>query len=119
MLVKFTLIVVSSVFFSAGLGNYILHGILEMLHHRAGFMSRQQQQACSTTKLVRTYFDKNGVKRCVGIKENLRNSQYLVRKRVFFLPMSLVKLMLYGLEDGKPKYQLMKKISKKNEPVSY
>ena len=38
---------------------------------------------------------------------------------VFFLPMSLVKLMLYGLEDGKPKYQLMKKISKKNEPVSY
>lgn len=27
--------------------------------------------------------------------------------------MSLVKLMLYGLEDGKPKYQLMKKISKK------
>lgn len=102
MLVKFTLIVVSSVFFPQVWATIFYMGrfgasspkrhkvwsndkaILEMLHHRAGFMSRQQQQACSTTKLVRTYFDKNGVKRCVGIKENLRNSQYLVRKRVFF-----------------------------------
>ena len=50
--------------------------LLQELFQRAGYMSREQQNACST-KLVRKYIDKKGVRRCVGIKDELRNSQCL------------------------------------------
>ena len=39
-------------------------------------MSREQQNACST-KLVRKYTDKKGGRRCVCLKDELRNSQRL------------------------------------------
>ena len=51
-------------------------GLLEAIFQRGGYMSREQQNACST-KLVRKYTDKKGVRRCVCLKDELRNSQRL------------------------------------------
>ena len=51
-------------------------GLLEVIFQRGGYMSREQQTACST-KLVRKYIDKKGVRRCVGLKDELQNSQRL------------------------------------------
>ena len=40
---------------------------------RAGYMSKEEQQSC-VVKTTRKYVDKNGVKRCVGNKDVLKNS---------------------------------------------
>ena len=50
--------------------------LLEDLHWRAGYMSKEDQAAFET-KLVRKYIDKHGVRRCVGIRDKLRDSQHL------------------------------------------
>lgn len=47
-----------------------------MLSERAGFLSRDDQQA-KPEKLVKTYIDKSGKKRCVGVKKKLKESQKL------------------------------------------
>lgn len=41
---------------------------------RAGYMSREQQNQCMG-KTVRKYTDSKGVKRCVGLKKELKQSQ--------------------------------------------
>lgn len=51
-------------------------GFLEMVHARAGHMPRSEQKEKSE-KLVKTYFDKQGNRRHVGIKNKLKNSQTL------------------------------------------
>lgn len=51
--------------------------LLMKIHAKAGYMSRIDQQQC-TTQLVKKYIDKNGCLRCVGLKEELRESAYLV-----------------------------------------
>ena len=51
---------------------WLLHRIAE----RAGYMSRAEQDACPT-KSTKKYIDKNGVRRCVGIKDVLQKSQWL------------------------------------------
>ena len=48
--------------------------LLMDLFDRAGYMSRNEQKACET-KLVKNYFDKHGQRRCVGIRDKLRDSQ--------------------------------------------
>ena len=50
--------------------------ILDSLCAKAGYMSRADQRLCDK-KLVKKYIDKNGTKRCVGIKNALRESAYL------------------------------------------
>ena len=52
-------------------------GRLNSLCAKAGYMSRAAQNNCDK-QLVRKYIDKNGIKRCVGIKSALRESAYLV-----------------------------------------
>ena len=51
--------------------------LLNRIEDRAGYMSKEQQRACSTTKLVRKYTDKRGQSRCVGLKKELRESAHL------------------------------------------
>lgn len=51
--------------------------LVRVLINRAGYMSREQQRACSG-QTTRKYIDSAGVKRCVGLKEELRSSQWLV-----------------------------------------
>ena len=51
--------------------------LLTKMCSKAGYMSRADQASCSS-KLVRKYIDKNGVKRCVGNKHALKQSAYLV-----------------------------------------
>ena len=51
--------------------------LLTKIHAKAGYMSRMDQQNCST-QLVKKYIDKNGRLRCVGLKEELRESAHLV-----------------------------------------
>ena len=53
-------------------------GLLAPLAQRAGYMSRQEQQQCGT-KTTTKYTDKHGVRRHVGNKEALRQSQHLAR----------------------------------------
>ena len=48
--------------------------LLDAIFERGGYMSRVDQQACST-KLVKSYMDSKGVKRVVGLKDQLRSSQ--------------------------------------------
>jgi hypothetical protein len=50
------------------------HMFLSEIVNRAGYMSRQEQQACHV-KTTRKYIDKKGVSRCVGIKDVLKKSQ--------------------------------------------
>ncbi|CAL1150914.1 unnamed protein product [Cladocopium goreaui] len=50
------------------------HMFLSEIVNRAGYMSRQEQQACHV-KTARKYIDKKGVSRCVGIKDVLKKSQ--------------------------------------------
>ena len=50
--------------------------LLDAVHTRAGYMSRDDQES-KPVKLVRKYIDKNGEKRHVGIRPNLRKSQIL------------------------------------------
>ena len=57
---------------------------LEKIHNKAGFMSRADQAKCDT-KLVHHYIDKNGKRRCTGIKKELKESAYLVKTKMFFL----------------------------------
>ena len=49
--------------------------LVQVLINRAGYMSREQQRACSG-QTTRKYIDSAGVKRCVGLKEELRSSQW-------------------------------------------
>ena len=49
-------------------------GLVEAICERAGYMSRADQEKCPV-KTTRKYIDRNGVKRCVGIKDALRQSQ--------------------------------------------
>lgn len=51
-------------------------GLLDLIGSRAGYMSRIEQAACPV-RTARTYYDKRGVKRRVGNKEALRDSQTL------------------------------------------
>lgn len=51
-------------------------GMLVMLHQKAGYMSRQEQDA-KPDKLVRKYVDKSGNARRAGIPAKLRASQNL------------------------------------------
>lgn len=46
---------------------------LEKIHDKAGFMSRVDQAKCDT-KLVHRYIDKNGKRRCTGLKKELKES---------------------------------------------
>ncbi len=50
--------------------------LLDLIASKAGYMSRAEQAAC-TVRTARTYVDKRGVKRRVGIKSALRDSQIL------------------------------------------
>ena len=50
--------------------------LLTTMCSKAGYMSRADQDSCSS-KLVRKYIDKHGIKRCVGNKDALRESAYL------------------------------------------
>ena len=50
--------------------------LLNLIASRAGYMSREEQAAC-TVRTARTYHDKRGVKRRVGIKPALKESQIL------------------------------------------
>ena len=50
--------------------------LIQDICDRAGYMSRADQASC-TARTTRKYTDKNGVKRCVGIKDALRESQQL------------------------------------------
>lgn len=50
--------------------------LLGHIADRAGYMSRSEQSAC-TLKTAKVYVDRWGVKRRVGIKQNLRDSQRL------------------------------------------
>lgn len=63
--------------------------LLERLCAKAGYMSRADQQRCDK-KLVKTYIDKQGVKRCVGIKTALRESAYLSMYGLCFFLIQLV-----------------------------
>ncbi len=47
--------------------------LLQKIHDQAGYMSRQAQELCSQ-KLVKKYVDSNGKRRCVGIKDALKES---------------------------------------------
>lgn len=49
--------------------------LAEALSTRAGYMSRAEQTAC-TGQTVKKYTDARGVKRCVGLKKELKESQY-------------------------------------------
>ena len=51
-------------------------GMLQMIHDRAGYMSRAEQSKRSD-KLTKTYVDSTGRKRCVGIRKKLKQSQIL------------------------------------------
>ena len=66
--------------------------LLNKIAYRAGYMSRQIQGSF-TTKTTHKYVDKRGVKRCVGIKQALKNSQNLseINKSVFSLGGNLGK----------------------------
>ena len=52
--------------------------LLEAVACEAGYMSKHEQGLCPG-RTSRTYVDGNGVKRCVGIKGALRDSQTLIR----------------------------------------
>lgn len=49
---------------------------LKLVAEKAGYMSRQEQSLCST-KTARSYLDRWGVKRHVGDKKALQESQNL------------------------------------------
>lgn len=51
-------------------------GMLNQLVEAAGYMSAADK-AQKTTKLVRTYIDCNGKRRCTGLKKELKESQNL------------------------------------------
>ena len=71
--------------------------LLEGISCKAGYMFRAEQSQCpgQTTK---KYVDRNGVKRHVGIKEALRNSQHLVSMEVIsyfkFLVLTIILVMI-------------------------
>ena len=46
---------------------------LQNICDQAGYMSRRAQEHCSQ-KLVKKYVDSNGKRRCVGIKDALKES---------------------------------------------
>lgn len=50
--------------------------LVQRILDRAGYMSRLEMSMCPV-RTTRTYTDKHGVKRCVGVKNVLRESQYL------------------------------------------
>ena len=59
------------------------HVLLQEINNRAGYMSREAQSA-KEVKLVRKYIDKQGVKRHVGIRDQLKSSQILSNIIWFF-----------------------------------
>ena len=50
--------------------------LLDEISLKAGYMSREDQRLCEV-KTTRRYIDKNGKRRCVGIKSALKESAYL------------------------------------------
>ena len=52
-------------------------GLLETINDKAGYMSREDQQT-KDQKLVHSYVDNNGKRRCTGIRSKLKESQRLV-----------------------------------------
>ena len=67
--------------------------LVQSICDRAGYMSREQQRTC-VGQTTRKYIDSAGVKRCVGIKDELRSSQWLV-----CLPFLYVFLQFLPLRD--------------------
>lgn len=57
--------------------------IIQRISERAGYMSREDQ-ARLPTRTSRTYKDGFGVKRCVGLKKEMRESQQLSLTKVSF-----------------------------------
>lgn len=76
--------------------------LLERLCAKAGYMSRADQQLCDK-KLVKTYIDKQGKKRCVGIKPALRESAYLSMYIASVFHIFCFKL--YGKPLDKPNFK--------------
>jgi hypothetical protein len=58
--------------------------MIAALCREAGYLSRAQALLCPV-RTTRTYRDKNGVKRCVGKKKELRESQSLNMHSTFFV----------------------------------
>ena len=52
------------------------HGMLLALFERAGYMPRDLQRQCAVAT-TRKYIDTSGKRRCVGIKDALKESAYL------------------------------------------
>lgn len=57
--------------------------LVQRISERAGYMSREDQ-ARLPTRTSKTYKDRFGVKRCVGLKKEMRESQHLSLARVPF-----------------------------------
>lgn len=57
--------------------------ITQRISERAGYMSREDQSRLPT-RTSKTYKDRFGVKRCVGLKKEMRESQHLSLARVPF-----------------------------------
>ena len=51
--------------------------MLQAVASEAGYMSREEQDRCPL-KTARHYVDRKGIKRCVGNKDVLKNSQTLL-----------------------------------------
>ncbi len=87
--------------------------LLTKLCCKAGYMSRADQASCSS-KLVRKYIDKNGIKRCVGNKDALKASAYLVLCKTILLYFYLGGLELSNLGTSLVK---KKQINKKHYTI--
>ena len=71
--------------------------LLELIFGKAGYMSKVEQERCPG-KTTRKYTDGHGKVRHVGIKDNLRNSQYCLNKLSL-----LTDLHLHGWHLPPPK----------------
>ena len=78
-----------------------LEWLAQALSDRAGYMSRSQQEQCAG-KTVKKYVDKKGVRRCVGLKAELKNSQCSswFELKSFVGSVKLFLCMLTGIGDG-------------------
>lgn len=57
--------------------------MLTEIFQKAGYLSRNEAKRCPV-RTSKAYVDKSGVKRSVGLKKELKDSQFLVRKfRIF------------------------------------
>ncbi len=64
--------------------------LLDGISRRAGYMSREEQMQCPG-QTTRKYMDRNGIKRHVGIKHALRNSQYLASQDMLLFSCSATR----------------------------